>query len=87
MSWRLRFTKAAQKDAVKLSAADLRPKAEALLDVLRQDPFRRPPPFVELVGDLRGAYSRRVNLQCRLVYEVIVDERVVKVLRMWTHDE
>ena len=83
----MRFTKQAQKDAVKLSAAGLRPKAESLLDVLREDPFRRPPPFVKLVGDLRGAFSRRINLQHRLVYEVIVDARVVKVLRMWTHDE
>ena len=67
--------------------AGLRPKAESLLDVLREDPFRRPPPFENLVGDLRGAYSRRINLQRRWVYEVIVDARVVKVLRMWTHDE
>jgi len=87
VSWRLRFTKQAQKDAVKLSAAGLRSKAESLLDVLREDPFRRPPPFERLVGDLRGAYARRINLQHRLVYEVIVDARVVKVLRMWTHYE
>ncbi|MDZ7801114.1 MAG: Txe/YoeB family addiction module toxin [Trueperaceae bacterium] len=85
MSWRLRFTKQAQKDAAKLTEAGLRPKAEALLDVLREDPFRRPPPFEKLVGDLRGAYSRRINLQHRLVYEVVAEERVVKVLRMWTH--
>lgn len=87
MSWRLRFTKQAQKDAAKLEAAGLRPKAEALLAVLREDPFRRPPPFEKLVGDLRGAYSRRINLQHRLVYEVVADVRVVKVLRMWTHYE
>jgi toxin YoeB len=87
VSWRLRFTKQAQKDAVKLSAAGLRSKAESLLDVLREDPFRRSPPFEKLVGDLRGAYSRRINFQHRLVYEAIVDARVVKVLRMWTHYE
>lgn len=87
MSWRLRFTKQAQKDAAKLEAAGLRPKAEALLAVLCEDPFRRPPPFEKLVGDLRGAYSRRINLQHRLVYEVVADVRVVRVLRMWTHFE
>lgn len=87
MSWRLRFTKQAQKDASKLAAAGLRPKAEALLEVLREDPFRRPPPFEKPVGDLRGAFSRRINVQHRLVYEVIVEERTVKVLRMWTHYE
>ena len=87
MSWRLRFTEQAQKDASKLAAAGLRPKAEALLEVLREDPFRLPPPFEKLVGDLRGAYSRRINLQHRLVYEVVAEERTVKVLRMWTHYE
>lgn len=87
MSWRLRFTKQAQRDAAKLTAVGLRPKAEVLLEVLREDPFRRPPPFEELVGDLRGAYSRRINLQHRLVYEVVAEDRVVKVLRMWTHYE
>jgi toxin YoeB len=87
VSWRLRFTKVAQKDAAKLAAAGLRPKAEALLEVLREDPFRRPPPYEKLVGDLRGAYSRRINLQHRLVYQVLVEERTVKILRMWTHYE
>ena len=87
MSWRLRFTKQAQRDAAKLAAAGLRPNAEALLDVLRENPFQRPPPFEKLVGDLRGAYSRRINLQHRLVYEVVAEERVVKVLRLWTHYE
>ncbi len=86
MSWRPRFTKQARKDAVKLEAAGLRPKAEALLGVLRDDPFQRMPPFEKLVGDLRGASSRRINLQHRLVYEVVPDARIVKVLRMWTHD-
>lgn len=87
MSWRLLYTKQAQRDARKLAAAGLRPKAEALLEVLREDPFCSPPPFEKLVGDLRGAYSRRINIQHRLVYQVLSDERVVKVLRMWTHYE
>ena len=87
VSRRLRFTKQAQKDAAKLAAAGLRPKAEALLEVLRDDPFQRPPPFEKLVGDLRGAYSRRINIQHRLVYEVLDDVRMVKILRMWTHYE
>lgn len=87
MSWRLAFTKQAQKDAKRLAAAGLRPKAQMLLDVLQEDPFRTPPPFEKLVGDLSGAYSRRINIQHRLVYQVLVDEHVVKVLRMWTHCE
>lgn len=87
MSWRLLYTKQAQRDARKLAAAGLRPKAEALLEVLREDPFCSPPPFEKLVGDLRGAYSRRINIQHRLVCQVLSDERVVKVLRMWTHYE
>jgi toxin YoeB len=87
VSWRLRFTKQARKDAAKLEAAGLRPKAEALLGVLRDDPFQRMPPFEKLVGDLRGAYSRRITIQHRLVYEVVSDEPTVKVLRMWTHYE
>ncbi|MFU8889849.1 MAG: Txe/YoeB family addiction module toxin [Trueperaceae bacterium] len=87
MSWRIRFTRQAQKDATKLAASGLRPKAETLLDILREDPFRQPPPDEELIGDLRGAYSRRINIQHRLVYEVVAAERVVKILRMWTHYE
>ena len=87
MSWRIRFTKQAQKDAAKLAASGLRPKAETLLDLLREDPFRQPPPYEKLIGDLRGAYSRRINIQHRLVVEVVGEERVVKVLRMWTHYE
>ena len=87
MSWCPRFTKQAQKDAAKLTAAGLRPKAEALLELLREDPFRRPPPVEKPVGDLRGAYSRRINLQHRLVYAIVAEERVVKVFRMWTHYE
>lgn len=85
--WRVVFTKQAQKDAAKLQAAGLRPKAEALLDILRGDPFGHPPPFEKLVGDLAGAYSRRINIQHRLVYQVVPEERAVKVLRMWTHYE
>ena len=85
MSWRLVYTKAAQRDAEKLAAACFKPKAETLLELLRQDPYRTPPPFEKLVGDLSGAYSRRINIQHRLVYQILDEERVVKVLRMWTH--
>ncbi len=85
--WRVVFTKQAQKDAKKLAASNLRPKAEALLTILTQDPYRTPPPFEKLVGDLTGAYSRRINVQHRLVYQILDEEKVVKVLRMWTHYE
>jgi toxin YoeB len=85
--WQVVFTKQAQKDARRLDSAGLRRKVEELLAILAIDPFRRPPPFEKLLGDLRGAYSRRINIQHRLVYQVISDERVVKVLRMWTHYE
>ena len=87
MSWRLLYTKTAQKDAKKLAAAGLKPKAQALLTMLEQDPYQTPPPFEKLVGDLSGAYSRRINIQHRLVYQVLDDQRIVKVLRMWTHYE
>ena len=87
MTWRLLYTKQAQKDAKRLAAAGLRPRAQELLDVLADDPFRSPPSFERLVGDLRGAYSRRINIQHRLVYQVLKDEHAVKVLRMWTHYE
>ncbi len=87
MTWQLVFTKQAQKDAQKLSAAGLRRKAEALLDLLRGDPFQTQPRFEKLVGDLAGAYSRRINIQHRLVYQVVADQKVVKILRMWTHYE
>jgi toxin YoeB len=87
VSWRLVFTKQAQKDASKLAASGLRPKAEELLQQLASDPYRKPPPFEKLVGDLAGAYSRRINIQHHLVYEVLDDERVVKVLRLWSHYE
>ena len=85
--WRVVFTSQAAKDAKKLSRSGLKPKAEALLDILRSDPFRSPPPFEKLVGDLAGAYSRRINIHHRLVYQVLTRERIVKVVRMWTHYE
>lgn len=87
MKWQLVFTRQAQKDAKKVAAAGLRSKAEELLDILRKNPFQNPPPYEKLVGDLRGAYSRRINVQHRLVYQVLEQERVVKVIRMWTHYE
>lgn len=85
--WTLVFTKHAQKDASKLASSDLRPKAEVPLEILRNNPYQNPPPFERLVGDLAGAYSRRINIQHRLVYQVLEDTRTVKVLRMWTHYE
>ena len=85
--WRLVFTKQAQKDAKKLTAVGLRQKAEELLEILGENPFQNPPPYEKLVGDLTGAYSRRITIQHRLVYQIYKDERVVKVLRMWTHYE
>jgi Txe/YoeB family toxin of toxin-antitoxin system len=85
--WRVVFTRQARKDAKKLSSAGLRPKAEYLLDLLREDPLQSPPSFEKLVGDLAGAFSRRINIQHRLVYQVIESEKTVKVLRMWTHYE
>jgi len=85
--WRLVFTKQAQKDAKKLAAAGLRDKAQRLLDILAEDPFKTPPPFEKPVGDLTGAYSRRINIQHRLVYQVLKDDLLVKVLRLWTHYE
>lgn len=87
VKWQLVFAKHALKDAKKLSAAGLRDKAQALLDALAQDPFQNPPPYEKLVGDLDGAYSRRINIQHRIVYEVFKKERIVRVLRMWTHYE
>lgn len=87
MSWHVVFTKHAQKDAKKLAASGLKPNAQALLDVLAGNPFQTPPPYEKLVGDLVGAYSRRINIQHRLVYQVLPDEKIVKVLRMWTRYE
>lgn len=87
MKWRVVYAKQARKDAKKLAASGLKSKAQELLDILAKDPFQKPPPFEELVGDLAGAYSRRINIQHRLVYQVLEERRVVKVLRMWTHYE
>jgi len=87
VSWQLVYAKHAQKDAKKLAAAGLKAKAVELLAVLAADPFQNPPPYEKLVGDLAGAYSRRINIQHRLVYEVFPKERVVRVLRMWSHYE
>lgn len=87
MSWQVVFAKHAQKDARKLAVAGLKEKAQGLLAVLAADPFQNPPPYEKLVGDLTGAYSRRINIQHRLVYEVFPKEKVVRVLRMWTHYE
>jgi len=85
--WRLVYTRQAQKDAKRLSSSGLRPKAEAILEILASNPFQTPPPFEKLVGDLQGACSRRINIQHRLVYQVLEKTRIVKVLRMWTHYE
>jgi toxin YoeB len=87
VSWRVVFTAHVRRDAKKLAAAGLRPEAQQLLDLLETNPFQVPPPFQMLAGDLRGAFSRRINIQHRLVYEVIESERTVKVLQMWTHHE
>ena len=87
MSWQIVFTKQAQKDAKKISSAGLRSKAQQLLDILRENPYQTPPPFEKLIGDLSGAYSRRINIQHRLVYQIIDDKEIVKVIRMWTHYE
>ena len=87
MSWRIVYTKQAQKDAKKLAASGMKPKAQKLLAVISENPYQTPPPYEKLVGDLAGAYSRRINIQHRLVYQVLKDIRTVKVLRMWTHYE
>lgn len=86
-SWRVVFTRQAQKDAKRIAEAGLREKAQGLLDILAENPLRHPPPFEKLVGDLAGAFSRRINIQHRLVYQVLKTARTVKVLRMWTHYE
>lgn len=87
MSWQLVYTKQAQKDAKKLAAASLKEKAQELLAILASNPFQNPPPYEKLIGDLRGAYSRRINIQHRVVYAVLEQEKIVKVLRLWTHYE
>lgn len=85
--WELVYTKQAQKDAKKLSAAGLRSKTENLLKILQENPYQKPPPYEKLVGDLAGAFSRRINIQHRLIYQVIEEENTVKIIRMWTHYE
>jgi Txe/YoeB family toxin of toxin-antitoxin system len=89
VSWTVLFTRPAQKDARKLASASpaLKQKVQALLDLLAVDPYQQPPPYAALVGELRGACSRRINIQHRLVYQVLEEERIVKVLRLWTHYE
>ena len=87
MSWQLVFTKHAQKDAEKLASAGLKEKTKTLLAILSENPFQNPPAYEKLIGDLAGAYSRRINIQHRLVYQVLEEKRLVKVLRMWSHYE
>ena len=87
VKWRLLYTKQAQKDAKKLNASNLREKAQKILDLIEVNPFQNPPPYEKLIGDLDGAYSRRINIQHRLVYEVIESEHKIKIIRMWTHYE
>jgi Txe/YoeB family toxin of toxin-antitoxin system len=87
VSWQLYYTKQAHKDAKKLASTILRPQAERLLEILKKDPFQTPPPYEKLIGDLAGAWSRRINIQHRLVYQVYPEKRAVKIIRMWTHYE
>lgn len=87
VSWHLVFTRQAQKDAKKIAHSGLKSHAERLLEIVKENPFKNPPPYEKLVGDLSGAYSRRINIQHRLVYEVLEDIKTIKVIRMWTHYE
>ena len=87
VNWKLVYSKIAQKDALKLSQSGLRNKALKILDILKTDPFQNPPSFEKLVGDLKGAYSRRINIQHRIIYQVLKKEKIVKIIRMWTHYE
>jgi len=87
VTWSIVYTKQAVKDSRKIAETGLKEKTVALLDLIRQDPFRNPPPFEKLVGDLSGAHSRRINIQHRLVYQVLIEVRTVRILRMWTHYE
>jgi Txe/YoeB family toxin of toxin-antitoxin system len=87
VSWQLVFTKQAQKDAKNIAQSGLKPQVSRLLDLLRVDPFQNPPPYEKIVGDLSGAYSRRINIQHRLIYQILKDVHTVKVIRMWTHYE
>ena len=87
MSWSIVYTKQAQKDARKLASSNLKPQVQRLLDIIAKNPFQNPPPYEKLVGDLAGAFSRRINIQHRLVYQIYAEQRTVKVIRMWTHYE
>lgn len=87
VSYRLVYTKQAEKDAKKLSGSDLADKAKGLLEIIKDNPYQNPPPYEKLLGDLKGAYSRRINIQHRLVYEVLEEAKTVKIIRMWTHYE
>jgi len=87
VGWQLVFTRQAQKDAKKIAHAGLKPQTERLLAIIKENPFKNPPPYEKLVGDLAGAYSRRINIQHRLVYELLEDSKTIKVIRMWTHYE
>jgi Txe/YoeB family toxin of toxin-antitoxin system len=87
VSWSIVYTKQAQKDARKIASSNLKPQAQRLLDLIARNPFQNPPPYEKLVGDLAGAYSRRINIQHRLVYQIYTAEHTIKVLRMWTHYE
>jgi toxin YoeB len=87
VTWKLIFTKDAQQDSKKLTSSGLRPKAELLLAILTENPYQNPPPYEKLIGDLAGAYSRRINIQHRLVYQIFDRERIVKIIRLWTHYE
>lgn len=87
MSWKVVFTKQAQKDAKKLSSSGLKSRAEEIIELLKHNPYQTPPPYEQLIGDLSGAYSRRLNIQHRIVYQILNDEKIVKVIRMWTHYE
>lgn len=87
MTWKVVYTKQAQKDARKLTSSGLKNKAQILLDILKDDPYSTPPVFEKLIGDLSGAYSRRINIQHRIVYQIVEEEKVVKVLRLWSHYE
>jgi toxin YoeB len=87
VEWKIVYTRQAQRDARKIASAGLRPKAEKVLEVLSRNPYQTPPTFEKLVGDLSGAYSRRINIQHRLVYQILEEQRTVKVIRMWTHYE
>ncbi len=87
MTWKIVYTRQAQKDAKKIASSGLKNKASSLLEILKTNPFQTPPPYEKLIGDLSGAYSRRINIQHRLVYEVVSEKHTVKILRMWTHYE